>query len=510
MNTDLQHAHFDVAVIGGGINGASSAQHLAAAGYSVLLVEKDDFGSGSSSRSTRYLHCGLRYFETPNPVMDFLLSPNKLRVALRMARNSMEIRGELVKDSRERLRKITMCFPVLRNGPYKPWQFDLAFKILGRFGPKDVPLNYQRISPSDAARRVPFVDAMRDRASLHSVVLFTEYMYDWPERFCVDAALDAERMGATIRNHTFARLGERTENGDWQISLTGANGAQDSVTAGVVLNAAGIWIDDVNATAKPKARKLIYGTKGAHVVVKLPDAFADVGLATVNSIGEPHYVLPSQGGLHHIGPTETPYEGDLDDIHTDAEDRAFLINETNAALPGLNVTDDKVVYTWAGVRPLGYDPDYPKGKRSMEFHDLTADGMPGVIATTAGPIMTHRICAREAVDHVRKLRSPSGSPQAIDYAPQKFPENTNAPPLVEGDPSVRLSDLSFAAASEHAKTLADVLINRTGVAYHHQLTDDHIAKAAAAVAAELGWDGDEQKKQATAFRDQLTRQFTSN
>ena len=129
--------NFDVVVIGAGINGA---RYLAAAGYLVLLVDKGDFGSGSTSRSTRMLHCGLRYFETPRPVLDFTLAPGKFAVALRMAKAAMEVRGEIVKDSPERVRAIKPLYPIFRDGPYKEWQVDLAFKVLGGFGAADVPL----------------------------------------------------------------------------------------------------------------------------------------------------------------------------------------------------------------------------------------------------------------------------------------------------------------------------------------------------------------------------------
>ena len=101
--TDLNGQDFDVAIIGGGINGASSAQHLTAAGYRVILIEKNDFGSGSTQRSTRVLHCGLRYFETPRPIRDFAFSPKKLGIALRMARASMKQRDELATDSAARV-----------------------------------------------------------------------------------------------------------------------------------------------------------------------------------------------------------------------------------------------------------------------------------------------------------------------------------------------------------------------------------------------------------------------
>ena len=91
--TEMQGTDYDVVVIGAGINGASAARELASAGYSVLLVDKQDFASGASSRSSRILHCGLRYFETPNPLRTFVFHPLRLAGAVRMARAGMEARG---------------------------------------------------------------------------------------------------------------------------------------------------------------------------------------------------------------------------------------------------------------------------------------------------------------------------------------------------------------------------------------------------------------------------------
>ena len=331
----LDAQEFDIVILGAGINGAASAQHLSAAGYSVLLVDKGDYGSGSSSRSTRMMHCGLRYFETPRPILDFVLSPAKLAVSLRMAKASMEIRGELAKDSSERMRAIRLMFPIFKDGPYKAWQLDLAFKILGRFGPEDVPLDYERI-PASRTSAMPFLQHIRNPEKLHSVAVFTEYMFKWPERVCIDAVLDAERLGAIVRNYTKGTIAKKGSDGLWQVELVDAFNRESraSVRGSVVLNMGGIWIDEINRAAMPKSERMIFGTKGAHLVVKLPDDWQDYGIATINSVGEPHYILPSEGGYHHIGPTETPYDGDRDNITTSPEDRGFLLDETRRVLPG--------------------------------------------------------------------------------------------------------------------------------------------------------------------------------
>jgi glycerol-3-phosphate dehydrogenase len=190
---------FDVAVIGAGVNGASAAQHLAGAGYSVLLVDKGDFCSGSSSRSSRLLHCGLRYLAPGGSLWDFAFHPSRLKVALGMARQAMLSRRQFVQTTPERVKPLNFHFPLWRDGAYKPWQVDLALRILASLAPGDVPLDVRRINP-EQARKTPLVRELRDLDKLAGVAAFREYQFEWPERICMDAVLDAERLGAVVRN----------------------------------------------------------------------------------------------------------------------------------------------------------------------------------------------------------------------------------------------------------------------------------------------------------------------
>ena len=244
----LDGENFDVVIIGAGVNGASAAQHLSAAGYSVLLVDKGDFASGSSSRSSRLLHCGLRYLAPGSSIWEFVRHPGLLAATLRMAKQAMESRAQLVTTAPERVRPMKFFFPIYKDGPYATWQVDLAFRTLVALGPSSVPLDYRRLAPSEVCSK-PLVRWLRDQERLLGVASFCEYQFEWPERICMDAVFDAERMGAVVRNYTSAMKIAQAEDKNWSVILADALAPEQTavVRAKVLLNMAGIWIDQVNA-----------------------------------------------------------------------------------------------------------------------------------------------------------------------------------------------------------------------------------------------------------------------
>jgi glycerol-3-phosphate dehydrogenase len=495
----LDGSTFDVAIIGGGINGAAAAQHIAAQGHSVLLVEKGDFGSGSSSRSSRLLHCGLRYLAPGRSLWDFVRHPSRLATALRMAKQSMDARTDIVATSALRTRAMQFAFPIYRDGPYRAWQIDLAFLILRLVGPKTTPLDYRRISAAEV-RQMPLARELRDIDKIHSVALYREYAFDWPERLCLDSLLDAERLGAVIRNYTEATLTRCNDAGIWEIGLEDKeDGARGSVNASMVINLTGIWTDEVNRKAAPDAGRRVIGTKGAHIVVKLKDEYAGYGVAMLNSKKEPFYCVPWHD-LHFFGPTETIYDGNKDEICVTAEEQAWLLREANQMMPHLGLTSADVRMTWAGVRPLTYDEALPFGNRSRQVHDLTADGLPNVLAMTAGPVTTYRSAgqtlAREVAKRL-KARNGRGRP---DFRPMQPPANPNSPQLVAGNTAVRLSDLQHAVTHEHAIHLTDLLFARTGLGWRHRFSDEEIERAASVLATERGLSSEEKCGEIEAFR----------
>lgn len=480
--SNLRNKHFDVAVIGGGINGSSAAQHLSAAGYDVLLVDKGDFASGSSSRSSRLLHCGLRYLAPGRSLFDFARHPGRLTIALRMARLAMQARAELVASVPSRTRAMKFAFPVYRDGIYRGWHLDMAFRVLKLLGPGGPPLDYRRISPQ-AARDMPLVQWLGRFDALEAVALFREYQMDWPERLCIDNVMDAERLGATVRNHTSARLLQ--EDGErWTLGLSDmlADEPEIRVTAKIVLNMGGVWIDGINRNTQPKASRKILGTKGAHIVVKLPEACREHGLAAINSHNEPFYCVPWRG-YHYFGPTETLYEGDLDDVATTPDEVDWLVREANAMLPGAKVTAGDVAFTWAGVRPLTYDETMPFGKRSREIHDLSGDGLRGVFAMTMGSVMNHRSGGRDITQIVARALPASRPARPASYATRDPAMGSPQPP-------------------EHAATLFDAVFRRAGIGWEPGLSADGQLAALHQVMDDFGWPAAGRDEEIASFLKQ--------
>jgi glycerol-3-phosphate dehydrogenase len=147
--SSLDGSHVDVAIIGAGINGASAAQHLSAAGYRVLVVDQGDFANGATSGSSRLLHCGLRHLASRSSIWSSLMRPVRLVRDMSIIRDDMLARDEIVQTIPDRLKTFNFCLPIYPDDPYAPWQLDAAFAALRMTSPNGVPLDYRRYSPKE-------------------------------------------------------------------------------------------------------------------------------------------------------------------------------------------------------------------------------------------------------------------------------------------------------------------------------------------------------------------------
>ena len=498
---------FDVVVIGSGINGASAAQHLVADGYSVLLIEAQDFGAGASSRSSRLMHFGLRYLDRGEPLWNYLTNPGWFITQCGRARGTMKHRAELVRTMPERMIPYTMHIPVYEEDHVAPWQMSSALHLINLLGGGELPICWQQLKSTDYPT-TPLVSLARDQDRLQGVFSVEEYYYDWPERLVVDYAMDAIRMGAVCRTYTKAVGFEHKDNA-WNIELQDVlePGSRASIQARQVLNTAGPWIDRVLQSAGKPVRRQIAATKGTHAAVRLPEEYRNHAFAHFNRKAYPFYICPWRD-LHYIGPTETAFSGDPADVRASEEDIRFLIDETNHMLPGLELNPKQILFHWSGVRPMPFIPGY-QGKQNLipEFNDHADDGLPNFLSIPGGPLMVHRFTGRRAAVEVGKQISPSGPKQTPSYATREFSGNVDSPPVNPAYPNVRLSHLQELAREEQPVSLADLLLRRAGLGWSEGLSIDVAREAAATVAEIMQWDDSDINREVEAYREFVTEHF---
>ena len=497
--SDLQDRRFDVIVIGGGINGSSAAQNLAATGYDCLVVDKGDFGSGASEKSARMLHIGLRFFEAKNPVKHFLRHPGLFMYALCGARQAMLGVSEHVANPGRRILPYRMCFPVYRDSGFKTWHLRSGLGLLSLLGDGSFSLDHEIIR-RDYPEKIPFFDDFRDPDKLMSIACYNEFKFDWPERFCMDMLLDAQKNGAYILNYCSAEIKEKSADGAWIISLQDTSNEHASpveVCAPVILNLAGTWADKV-LPPDPGRKPIVHMSKGSHIVVEMPDTYKGFGIAGVNRHGLPFYVLPLHKNLFSVGVTELPFDGDATNVSCSDEEMDFLIEESNSLLPGRQLRKEDVVSTWSGVRPLTYSED-PLGTRVRKIRELASVGYPDVITMTGGPIMSHRSTGRLLLDMVLGKLKPSGRKGDISHEPFEFSNSENSEAFLADEPEIRIADLENSVKYEHAKTLIDVLLRRTSLAWRRKLTLSEARKGAEIVGPLLDWSDEERRAQVERF-----------
>ncbi len=494
---------FDVVIIGGGISGASAAQHLAAAGYTVLLAERNDFASAATARSSRLLHNGLRYLAPPRSLWDFVRKPQAFLAGVAMARRSSKVGDDLVLASPHMVRTTQLLMPILETSAFRGWQVDLGAAFLKLIGRRKVPLNYRRVT-GEAARKLPFMRWLNQDSVLESVAAIDDHLLDWPERIAIDCILDAERMGAVALNYTTAEDIER-RGGRWSVGLRARDGAVARVEGTVLLNFAGVWVDAVEAALRGERRpaRKIVGVKGVSILVELPEACHGVGIAGLNSHGEAIMCVP-WGRRHYIGPTETVYEGDLDDVRPEDEDIASLIEETNRFLPGLGIDRSRILHAWAGVRPITYDPERAKGRR-MPFsvlHDMSREGFPNMLTITWAAVMFHRATARRVVAAVGRMTAPTraGTPLRFDRS-ARWPEAEPPHGRREIMPGLAEADIVRYVEKEHARDLVGIIYSRSGCGWTADITKAQVTEVARIAGGRLGWPEAEIQARISDFLD---------
>ncbi|MDH2091643.1 FAD-dependent oxidoreductase [Rhizobium pusense] len=485
---------YDTVVVGGGIIAAAAGQHLAAAGYRTLLIERDDYGAGTSSRTSRLQHCGLGYLSAASgSIAAFLAHPRGAIECLSLMRRSMQGRAEFVRLAPERVKPVTFIVPLTPENAIPRWKARLAFRLMAASDGGRVPLDLRILSAAEA-RAHPALQGMAGLRDIGGAMTFTEYQYHWPERIVVDAVMRARVIGMEALNHT-AVTGLARQGDLWRATLTTPDGARD-VLARAIVNCAGVWVDEITAMAgAPHLRKNV-GEKGTNIVVRLPESLRGIGFETVTAAGAPFYLIP-WGELHYVGPWDSVSDGRPESFRATEAEIAAILDQLGRLFPGFGLTREDVLYAWAGVRPRSLAKDGRGAAPAVREHDLTDEGLPNVFTFTGGLLMTHRDAGRRLTRAVARRLKPSGPRRPLD-AP--------LPPLPDLH-YVTEASVAHAVLNEQARMLSDILRRRLSVGWEPDLGRRHAKAAAALAAPHLGWTPQETATQVAAFIDETIADF---
>jgi len=514
----LASESFDVLVIGGGITGVGVALDAASRGLKTALVEADDFASGTSSKSSKLVHGGLRYLQQG----DIRLVYQALRERKRLRHNAPHL-----------VKILPFLLPILTKDGLLPrrvaralgtamWMYDLTggWRI-GKF--------HKRLKADAAFAHVP---TMR-REKIAGGYLYYDATVD-DARLVLTVARTAAAYGAAVANRCRVTGFEHTDGRVSSVTIDTGAGAI-TVNAKVIVNATGVWADDVRALEDGVHPDSIRPAKGVHITVPWSMVRNDIA-AVIPVPGDKRslFVVPwgarADGTFDHtyIGTTDTDYTGRLDDPPCTAADIDYVLGAVNAAIT-TTITPDDVTGVWAGLRPLVKSAESGRTADLSRRHRVTK-GPGGVIGISGGKLTTYREMAEDTVDEVgsllgRKSKSRTrsllllGADDFKDGAPgsresrladrygwlQREIDSLIAAdpslgePLVDGLPYER-AEAVYAVRHEMAIELVDVLTRRTRA---HLLDRAATVKAAPSVAellaAELGWDDAETARQVADY-----------
>ena len=530
----LDQEQFDVLVIGGGITGAGVALDAAARGYRVALVEKADFASGTSSKSTKLAHGGIRYL----PQFDFA-----------MIREGVIERGLMVRHAPFLVRPLPFVIPVYEHMPWPsslpvrpPTDFGLALVLdigLWMYDLMAGRLNigrHKRISAEETLRRVPKLR----RAGLKKALLYYDAQTN-DAQLTVTVLRTAAQFGAVVTNYTQI-TGFTRANG----KLNGAvvcdvlTGQEVTVSARHIINATGVFAEQVAALTGDESKATVEPSKGIHLVVareRLRISNTAVVLPETED-GRILYIIPWSARAI-IGTTDTG-TGDLDDPQASPADITYLLKHVNKYLEA-DLTDDDILSVYAGYRPLVKS----RGARAAELSrtHVVLQEVNGMVTIVGGKLTTYRRMAQDTVDVLSKRDGmPTSHPtqklllsgaigwrsarhaieargqqlglaqDSIEHLAFTFGSNAHAVlDLIEKDERLGkrlLSDLPYllaevvyACQAEMAMTLEDVLARRTRIILEDADRGAGIApEVAALIADELGWSSDHTRAQVEKYR----------
>jgi glycerol-3-phosphate dehydrogenase len=437
---------FDVIVIGAGINGAGIARDAAMRRLKVLLIDKSDIGSGTSSASTRLIHGGLRYLE---------------HFEFGLVRESLRERETLLRIAPHLVRPLPITIPIYkqsRRGPMTIRAGMIVYDLLSFT--KSLP-RHRMLSRRQTLEQLPGLNP----EGLLGSALYFDAQVEFAERLVLENVLAASEHGAEV--YTYAPVTKLTGS---EIEFV-CEGKKQVARASVIVNASGPWVDYL----LDESPKLIGGTKGSHIVVApFAGAPANAIYLEAESDKRPFFIIPWNGN-YLIGTTDVRFEDNPDKACSELWEIDYLLAETNRAFPEAQLTRDHVLFTYSGVRPLPVTDE--KNEQSITRRHFIREHprLRNLLSIVGGKLTTYRSLAEECVDLIfRKLGRPSPPcttakdvlPGAVNYSAvgtetrlmRVYGSRANQVTQLNEDPLT--SEILFSFKHEFAKTPDDCFLRR--------------------------------------------------
>jgi glycerol-3-phosphate dehydrogenase len=391
----LESQHFQVVVIGGGINGVAVARQCARAGKNTLLVEQNDFASGVTSRSTRIIHGGLRYLEHGE---------------LDLVRESLREREKLLRE---------------RSHLVHPMHFLLLLNEKSQRSALKVRTGlwlYQRMAGKAPSRDATEMELKRLERALDAGHRWSFFNYEdaqceFPERLVAEWLMEAVEAGAIVRNHMEVLAVDVAHGRVRGVLLRDQiTGRDQRVDAGWVINCSGPWADRVCQRSSIRTQKpMLGGVRGSHIVLPRFSGSPSAALYTEAVDGRPIFVLPWNDQIL-VGTTEVADSGDPGKTVPAADEISYLVRSLAQLFPKATLSAQNVKHAFAGIRPLPYSPDNRPSAvtRRHILHDHTDDGASHMLSVIGGKLTTAASLAR---DCARKIGLRAAEPGAMAMGP---------------------------------------------------------------------------------------------
>jgi glycerol-3-phosphate dehydrogenase len=492
----LGSTKFDLLVIGGGITGAGVARDAARRGLSVALVDADDFAAGTSSRSSRLIHGGVRYLEHGYLHLVFEASRERRR---------------LLKLSPHLARPLQFTWPVYNGARVPRWKLAAGLTLYDTLALFRNVGRHRRLSARGILEEQPALES-RD---LKGGAAYWDAATD-DSRLTLANVLDASAQGAVVVNHarvqslTFASA---TGPANGAVVRDALSGAEIRIFARLVLNTTGPWTDEIAKLEESTKGPAVRGTKGVHIAV--PSArVGNRGAVTMLSPddGRVMFTLPSTPGITIIGTTDTQSNEHPHEVRAARADVLYLLSACNRFFPAARLTESDVISAWAGIRPLVAQSNTGDPASASREHSIQLSKR-GVLTVTGGKLTTYRAMAEQIVDAAIKRLGASAKPCDTTEVqlPGQRPAATAQDQVLAAHLPWRERDVDHAVEHEFAESLADVLIRRTTLAF--ELPDQARSLApriAARIGARRGWTATAIATAVADYERDVTRIFGIN